>query len=695
MENHQTNYTNYQGMVQNVSASLSRMSTLCAQMDMPETAEMLNQHRQRLLNHTFSVGIMGEFKRGKSTVINSLLERPIMPANVRPATAIMNRVTYGLEPGATILMKDGTSKKIPVDDLENYVTKLTEENEARAAEVEEAVIYYPCPFCQNGVDIIDTPGLNDNERMNQIAEEVIPKLDAVIMVFVPNAPFSMSESDFIRNKLMSSDLSRLIFLVNRMDMLDEEDREPILEEIQVKIKKDVLGKTAEIYGEDSDEYRKAQEKIGKIVVYPLSARQALRGKQQHNMELIEESGTRVFEERLMRMLTEERGALELSAPLAALGRAAAEMTGAIEVRRQTLDMDAKEFEVRQKDALQKIEQLRADKKKKKEELKFSSFVLQSQLSEQVNVFYDELIDSLKQYVRTLPLDTSKLTSKSAVHETVTSFTEAIRKESEVSMLHFAERMESSVRKSLGEEADKLGQFAKGFSEEATKMQLKFVPNSNSDDFGDLLSSAGGVVADALTTYLPACMGSIPIVGVGGLVEGYKLNGAKGAALGAATGVVTGVATILALGSVGIVGLPLCFVAGAAASISGKAAVGQVFKGDITKKNTEKVFQELDAEIRMTVFEFRSRGELEQWLKERIQTGYEQLISVLENECEVVLAETKRTIDEIKKNLTSSELTRKQKLEEYDSTLAEIGEILSQMQPVGEEISRTLASLDAA
>ena len=97
------------------------------------------------------------------------------------------------------------------------MTKLDEEKEAQAAKVEEAVVYYPCKFCQNGVDIVDTPGLNDDERMTRITEEIIPKLDVVIMVLVPDNPFSISEADFVLNKLMTSDLGRLLFLVNKID----------------------------------------------------------------------------------------------------------------------------------------------------------------------------------------------------------------------------------------------------------------------------------------------------------------------------------------------------------------------------------------------------------------------------------------------------------------------------------------------
>lgn len=232
------------------------MEQISRQLNLTEKEFALRSSREKMATHKFSVGILGEFKRGKSTVINSLLEAEIVPADVLPTTATMNRITYDLIPHAEVLMKSGAVKPIGVDELKSFVTKLDETCEATAADVEEAIVYYPCKFCQNGVDIIDTPGLNDDDRMNKVTEEVIPKLDAVIMVVAAGAPFSMSEAEFVRNKIMACDLGKIIFLVNRMDMIRKEaDKKRILNDVKNRISASVLEKMGEIYGTDSREYQ--------------------------------------------------------------------------------------------------------------------------------------------------------------------------------------------------------------------------------------------------------------------------------------------------------------------------------------------------------------------------------------------------------------------------------------------------------
>ena len=219
-----TMYLSYQAMVSQVNQGMASLEQVCGELDLKEHAATLKTTRDRMKSQVFSVGIMGEFRRGKSTVINALLRKEIVPSDIVPTSATLNYIRWDTRPRAEIHFKDGASKEIGIDELSAYVTKITKESEQMAATVEDAVVHYPCEFCQNGVQIVDTPGLNDDERMSTISEKVIPTLDAIIMVLVPDSPFSMTEAEFVRSKVMTSDLGRIIFVLNKIDTIDEEDR---------------------------------------------------------------------------------------------------------------------------------------------------------------------------------------------------------------------------------------------------------------------------------------------------------------------------------------------------------------------------------------------------------------------------------------------------------------------------------------
>ena len=84
-----------------------------------------------------------------------MLGQEVLPADVLPATATLNRVTYSEEPYVQVEYKNGKSERVDINKLEDYVTKLTAESEERAETVKEATVYYDTEFCKNNVDIID------------------------------------------------------------------------------------------------------------------------------------------------------------------------------------------------------------------------------------------------------------------------------------------------------------------------------------------------------------------------------------------------------------------------------------------------------------------------------------------------------------------------------------------------------------
>jgi Dynamin family len=117
-----------------------------------------------------------------------LLGRNVLPADILPTTATLNRVVYGLRPAVSIF-KDGRSEEIEIDQLSDYVTKFTSESRQVAASIAEAVVSYPVPYLRNNVEIYDTPGLNDEESMTAVTDSVVPSVDAAILVIIPQSPF--------------------------------------------------------------------------------------------------------------------------------------------------------------------------------------------------------------------------------------------------------------------------------------------------------------------------------------------------------------------------------------------------------------------------------------------------------------------------------------------------------------------------
>ena len=227
-----TSFRGYRQVLFGLASDLQRLEDRAPTAELKERARAL---RQTVEERRFTVAVLGEFKRGKSTFINALLGAEVLPSDIAPTTATINRVVYGLTPRATLKLKDGREEDIPVDELEDSITKLSEAAAEKAATVDEAVISWPIRFCRNDVDLLDTPGLGDEEAMSTVTRRILPDVDAALFVVMANSPFSESEGAFL-DELLRHDPGRVIFVVTAMDRIrKEKDRPRVLEDITARI----------------------------------------------------------------------------------------------------------------------------------------------------------------------------------------------------------------------------------------------------------------------------------------------------------------------------------------------------------------------------------------------------------------------------------------------------------------------------
>lgn len=270
-----------------------------------EFDEEMNRYLELIRTKRYRVAVLGEFSRGKSSLINALLGSSVLPADVLPSTATINRVTFGLEPHVQIVYKDGKQENIAIDAMESYVTKLTEESQEKASTIEEAVVVYPTVICQNHIDIIDTPGLNDSEDMTFLTKSQLNRIDAAIVTISALSPLSETERTLILSLIESEEIGYLIFAVSFIDRIDEEDVDRVLEDIKNRIRQmaDVI---AQRHGDESAMAQKAYRILSQPELYGISAKKALKAFETNNNKLLKESCFPDFQKALYRILTTQQ-----------------------------------------------------------------------------------------------------------------------------------------------------------------------------------------------------------------------------------------------------------------------------------------------------------------------------------------------------------------------------------------------------
>ena len=199
------------------SALVSALNELAA-LGTERDREQLAALQDRLDAARLRVLVAGEAKRGKSTLINALLGRDVLPSGVTPLTAVATTVRFGSEPRAEVLFLDGHEEKQPLTALPDLVTERgNPRNRRRIAGV---TVYLDEPLLAAGVELVDTPGTGSVfEWDTKTAHEALQSMDAAVFVLTADPPVSASERDLLARV---AGLSVTTFAVlNKADHLDE------------------------------------------------------------------------------------------------------------------------------------------------------------------------------------------------------------------------------------------------------------------------------------------------------------------------------------------------------------------------------------------------------------------------------------------------------------------------------------------
>ncbi|MCI4397586.1 MAG: dynamin family protein [Acidobacteria bacterium] len=206
---------------------------------------------ERLDKGRLTLAVLGQFKRGKSTLINALLGAPVMPSSVLPLTSVVTSVRYGLQPKLLLHFLDGREQEAPVEQLQEFVTE--EKNPKNEKGVAWARVDWPCPFLDRPVRVVDTPGVGSvYDHNTETSEAFLGQLDAAVFVLGVDPVLTQTEIEWLAK--VKDRAERFFFVLNKSDQLRPEEVEQVLSFTRAKL-------------------RDLWDREGRI--FPLSARRAL------------------------------------------------------------------------------------------------------------------------------------------------------------------------------------------------------------------------------------------------------------------------------------------------------------------------------------------------------------------------------------------------------------------------------------
>ncbi|MEZ4776267.1 MAG: dynamin family protein [Bacteroidia bacterium] len=313
-------FNQYLTWKQNLSSLLEESLESFEYLQMETETSVVSVSLGKITNDTFKVMVIGNYNTGKSTFINALLGSDVLPTDILPCTAVVNEVKYSKEKKAVVhfknplpqnyanLVSDKAQKyiskhsvdippiEIPIRELNDYVVianpEVVQEGSQVETPVEKVEIFWPIELCERGVEIIDSPGLEDDNSRTQVVLNYFNKVDAVLFVVNSNPGPQQNEIAFVDNIIRKSGHEYIFFVCNKIDLISDKDRDRMKNFIRGRLK----GKTLLEDG-----------------IHFISASQALHARLNDDRLLLDDSGILRLDNSLSKFLTKDKGKIKLLA----------------------------------------------------------------------------------------------------------------------------------------------------------------------------------------------------------------------------------------------------------------------------------------------------------------------------------------------------------------------------------------------
>ncbi|HTV53521.1 MAG TPA: dynamin family protein [Terriglobia bacterium] len=244
----------------------------------------------RLADDRFVLAVLGQFNRGKSSLMNAVLGMDRLPVGVVPLTSAITKVFYG-NPERVRIEYQGTSLRteITLSQLPNYVTETG--NPGNSKKVAAAEIQLPSDVLRYGFYFVDTPGIGSAITANtETTERFLPEADAVIFVTSFESPLTREEVEFLGK--VRDHVRKIFLVINKSDLVPVSERDRVLTFIRGVLQ--------------------AELGISEARLFAVSAQGGLVAKVERSERKLAESGLPQLEESLVQFLTRERVAESLA-----------------------------------------------------------------------------------------------------------------------------------------------------------------------------------------------------------------------------------------------------------------------------------------------------------------------------------------------------------------------------------------------
>lgn len=280
--------------------------------------------RDKIADEKLKILVAGQFKTGKSTLLNAMLGDDVLPADVLPCTAVITEIEYGARPAAELYFREYVKKMaLPEnlrDDVKNHIASSSGEVPApmkidlsredaladyltipvgvdqkegvRESPYSRCLLKWPLELCRSGALIIDSPGLNEHESRDATTMGYLEQADMVVHVLNAQQLCGMPDKKFIEEvRARGQSNFPIIFVVNRFDQISDKNQQKIREYA---------------YG-----LKELNASYGREGIFFTAAQKALDARLSGNAEALSASGLEAMEKKIADVFVKDRMRIKL------------------------------------------------------------------------------------------------------------------------------------------------------------------------------------------------------------------------------------------------------------------------------------------------------------------------------------------------------------------------------------------------
>jgi ribosome biogenesis GTPase A len=289
------------------ASTLLRLAHWGEELGARSVADDANALAARVSEGRFYLACIGQFKRGKSTLINALIGTPVLPVGFVPVTAVPTVIRYGAHPRARVQARDATWGEVAVSDLDQYVSE--EFNPENAKGIAGVEVFVPSALLSTGMCLVDTPGLGSVFSDNTAATHAfIPHIDAALVVVGADPPLAGEELALVET--VGKEVQNLILVLNKADRTTDAERAAAaaftVKVLEKRLKR-AVGPVFEVSATERTENRGPERDWAKLLA---ALDELIQGSGHHLIQDACDRGVRRLSEQLLAIIGEDLEALE-------------------------------------------------------------------------------------------------------------------------------------------------------------------------------------------------------------------------------------------------------------------------------------------------------------------------------------------------------------------------------------------------